>query len=165
MKIETKRLYVYPLQAAEMTALANDLPSLEHLLHVSYQAEPIEGELRQIIKQQNVTTKQDAIHYYWHTFWLLIRKSDRVVVGSADFKDGPDEHGNVEIGYGLGEAFEGQGYMTEAVKGMCAWALSRQGVSHVTAQTELNGFRSQAVLKRCGFKAWFIGETAWWIKA
>ena len=59
-----------------------------------------------------------------------IRKSDNVVVGSADFKNVPDEKGQVEIGYGLGKAFEHEGYMTEAVRAMCSWAkdvYKRQG--------------------------------------
>lgn len=165
MKLETKRLWIQPLQQNELKALANDLSALEHLLGVSYQAEPIEGELKEIIKGQIAITVEDNIHYYWHTFWLLIRKKDHVVVGSADFKDSPDEHGNVEIGYGLGKEFEGHGYMTEAVKAMVSWALAQQGVSHVTAETMLTGVRSQAVLKRCGFIPWHREETAWWIRS
>ncbi|MEY8298927.1 MAG: GNAT family N-acetyltransferase [Emergencia timonensis] len=49
----------------------------------------------------------------------MVRKSDRVVIGSADFKDIPNEAQEVEIGYGLGKDFEHNGYMTEAVQAMC----------------------------------------------
>ena len=51
-------------------------------------------------------TQKDPDNYTWHSFWLLIRKTDRAVVGSADFKDIPDINNEVEIGYGLGELFE-----------------------------------------------------------
>lgn len=163
MKLETKRLYIYPLSPKELRDWVRDLPALEHSLNITYEAEPMEGEFQQIVKGQLKITEEDCIHYYWHTFWLLIRKKDRVVVGSADFKSPPDEKGNIEIGYGLGKQFEGQGYMTEAVDAMCRWGLAQQGVSHIVAETELNAFRSQAVLKRCGFKCWYIEDTAWWI--
>ena len=33
-------------------------------------------------------------------------KTDRIVVGSADFKGLPNAQGEVEIGYGLGKEFE-----------------------------------------------------------
>lgn len=157
-------MYIQPLTANELYLLVHDTKALEHSLGVSYQAEPIEGILKEIFDGQIIHTEKDALHYYWHTFWLLIRKKDRVVVGSADFKDLPDQNGNVEIGYGLGKQFEGNGYMTEAVEAMCTWALSEQGVSHVTAETELDGIRSQHVLKRCGFKPWYTKDTAWWIR-
>jgi hypothetical protein len=45
-------------------------------------------------------TAADEAHYQYHSFFFLIRKADRVVVGSADFKDAPDENGEVEIVYG-----------------------------------------------------------------
>ncbi len=55
----------------------------------------------------------------WHTFWFLIRKTDRIVVGSVVFKDVSGTKQEVEIGYGLGKEFEHNGYMTEAVQAMC----------------------------------------------
>ncbi|WP_423231066.1 GNAT family N-acetyltransferase [Clostridium magnum] len=64
-------------------------------------------------------TRKDPNNYLWHSFFFLIRRDDRIVVGSADSKDIPNGNGEVEIGYGLGKEFEHNGYMTEAVKAMC----------------------------------------------
>ncbi|WP_154696612.1 GNAT family N-acetyltransferase, partial [Clostridium botulinum] len=97
-----------------------------------------------------------------HSFFFLIRKEDRVVVGSADFKNIPNEKGEVEIGYGLGKEFEHNGYMTEAVKAMCKWALKQKGVRNVIAETDLAGFASQRILECCGFKKYKQEETIWW---
>lgn len=99
----------------------------------------MEGIFKEIVSSQLLACKKDPAHYMWYTFWFLIRKSDRTVVGSASFKDIPDEKGEVEIGYGLGKAFEHNGYMTEAVKALCRWALGQNGVQHVTAETDPEG--------------------------
>lgn len=92
----------------------------------------------------------------------MVRKSDRTVVGSADFKAGPNEKGEVEIGYGLSKEFEHNGYMTEAVRAMCLWAKAQNGVSHVIAETYLDNMPSQNILKRCGFEETMRGESVWW---
>lgn len=68
----------------------------------------------------------------------------------------------VEIGYGLGKEFEHKGYMTEAVKAMCAWALEQDKVQHVLAETDMHGLASQHVLQQCGFKEYKRNETIWW---
>lgn len=100
--------------------------------------------------------------YLWHSFWLLIRKTDRTVVGSADFKGIPDAKQEVEIGYGLGKEFEHQGYMTEAAEALCKWALAQDHVSHIIAETDLGGFASQRILQRCGFTEIKRQKTVWW---
>ena len=138
------------------------MPRLEEKLNCSYQAEPLEGIFKEIVSGQLEITRQDSENYLWHSFWLLIRKSDNVVVGSADFKNVPDEKGQVEIGYGLGKAFEHEGYMTEAVRAMCSWAKEQEGVSCIIAETEADGFASQRILKRCGFTEYAGNDTIWW---
>lgn len=160
--IETERLVLVPLEVEELRLWIGDMGALERKLDCIYKAEPMEGMFREIVKGQLKETVRDPEHYYWHSFWFLIRKSDRVVVGSADFKDKPDGNGEVEIGYGLGEEYEHNGYMTEAVEAMCRWALDRPDVSGVIAETEADGAASQKLLERCGFVRYKAGETYWW---
>lgn len=52
--------------------------------------------------------------------------------------------------------------MTEAVRAMCDWALKQNGVKHIIAETELDGFASQRILKRCGFTEYVRDLTVWW---
>lgn len=85
-----------------------------------------------------------------------------MVVGSADFKDIPNMEQAVEIGYGLGKVFEHNGYMTEVVQAMCKWALEQEKVSHIIAETDIDGFASQCILKRCGFVKKRREESIWW---
>ncbi|MFD3157081.1 GNAT family N-acetyltransferase [Haloimpatiens sp. FM7330] len=164
MTIETERLELIPLTSYQLKLWVEDIYALEKELHCTYKAEPMEGFFLEIVKGQLEITEKDKSNYLWHSFWFLIRKKDRIVVGSADFKDVPNKNGEVEIGYGLGKEFEHNGYMTEAVKAMCNWAMKQEKVSHVIAETDLDGFASQRILQRCGFLEEHREETAWWKK-
>ena len=164
MNIDKKRLYLIPLTVGQLRKLTEDINALEKELNCTYKAEPMEGFFLDIVKGQLAITEKDPENYVWHSFWLIIRKSDNVVVGSADFKDIPNESGEVEIGYGLGKEFEHNGYMTEAVEAMCKWAFEQNNVKNVVAETDVDGYASQRILKRCGFKLDKQGETLWWKK-
>ena len=161
--IKTERLELYPLTPQQLKLWIQDIPALEKELNCSYEAEPLEGFFLDIVKGQLKITENDSVNYVWHSFWLLIRKTDRVVVGSADFKNIPNANKEVEIGYGLGKEFEHMGYMTEAVQAMCKWAMQQANVSHVIAETDLDGFASQCILQRCGFTELKRDQTVWWI--
>lgn len=160
--IETERLEIYPLNAMQLKLWTEDIEALEKELHCFYKAEPMEGFFLEIVKGQLAITEKDPVNFMWHSFWLIIRKSDRAVIGSADFKDTPTANREVEIGYGLGKEFEHNGYMTETVKAMCRWAMGQEGVSRIIAETDIDGFASQRILRRCGFAEVSRGETAWW---
>lgn len=162
MALETERLELIPLTSTQLKLWASDIPAMESNLNCVYRAEPMEGHLLESVKGQIEITEKDAANYAWHSFWFLLRKSDRTVVGSADFKDMPNGRGEVEIGYGLGQEFEHHGYMSEAVKAMCGWALEQKGCASVIAETELDNFASQRVLRRCGFAEEKRGESVWW---
>lgn len=162
MRIETKRLELVPLTPHQLQLWIEDIPALDQELNYSYQAEPMEGFFLDIVKGQLAITQNNPEQFLWHSFWFILRKTDRVVVGSADFKDIPDANQEVEIGYGLGKEFEHNGYMTEAVQTMCAWALEQETVSHIIAETDLDGYASQRILQRCGFVEDKRGDTIWW---
>ncbi|MDU1322841.1 MAG: GNAT family N-acetyltransferase [Clostridium botulinum] len=162
MLIQTERLELIPLTLNQLKLWIEDIYQLEKELDCSYKAESMEGFFLEVVKGQYEITQKDPNNYLWHSFFFLVRKEDRVVVGSADFKDIPNESGEVEIGYGLGKEFEHSGYMTEAVKAMCGWALKQNGVTSVIAETDLEGLASQKILKACGFKKDKEEETLWW---
>nr|WP_302830866.1 GNAT family N-acetyltransferase [uncultured Bacteroides sp.] len=162
MKLETERLELIPLLPHQLRLWVENIAILQRDLNCSYRAEPMEGFFLEIVKGQLKITEKNPNDYVWHSFWFLIRKTDRVVVGSADFKDIPNDKQEVEIGYGLGKEFEHQGYMTEAVKAICEWALRQENVAHIIAETEKDGFASQRILQHCGFIEEQHGDTIWW---
>ena len=85
----------------------------------------------------------------WYAVWRIERENG-ALAGDLSFK-GPPVDGAVEIGYGIDEAFRRNGYATEAVEAAVVWALSRDGVTRVEAETEPGNRASQRVLEKCGF--------------
>lgn len=164
MKIETERLEILALTPVQIRLWIENMPILEEKINCCYKAESLEGLFLEIVKHQLSIAENDGTNYFWHGFWFLIRKEDRTVIGSADFKDRPNEKGEVEIGYGLGKSFQHSGYMTEAVHAMCNWALQQKKVAHVIAETDLDGVASQRILRRCGFISTKADkDSLWWI--
>ena len=109
MIVQTERLLLVPLSIRQLDLWVNDLKTLEHDLRCTYDADPLEGEFGETVKNQLKIAMEDERNYLFHSFWFVMRKKDRVVVGSADFKGAPNENGEVEIAYGLGEKYRNHG--------------------------------------------------------
>lgn len=162
MELNTARLIIAALSPAQLALWTEDLPRLEAELACVYRAEPLTGAFKEIVRGQLARVEADPDNYLWRGFWLLIRRADRVVVGAADFKDAPNAAGEVEIGYGLGDGFGHCGFMTEAVRALCCWALTQPGVRTVLAETDRDNKASQRVLERSGFSVRAQTDTLWW---
>ncbi|MEG1773802.1 MAG: GNAT family N-acetyltransferase [Oscillospiraceae bacterium] len=162
MVLKTSRLELFCLTLPQLSLWVDDLASLERELCCTYRAEPMEGFFLETANRRLERAQRDELNALWHSFWLLLRKADRVVVGAASFKNLPNQAGEVEIGYSLGKEFEHNGYMTEAVQALCDFALRQNGVSRLLAETELDGLASQRILQRCGFSEQRRGEPIWW---
>ena len=158
--INTERLELIPLTARQLGLWVDEPETLENELNCRHM--PAEDFFRDIIRMQIVKAENDPQNEVYHSFWWIVRKSDRVAVGSCGFKNVPGDKGEVEIGYGLTKEYEGAGYMTEAIKAFCDWALARPEVSCVIAETEADNPKSENVLKRVGFVLERQDETNWW---
>jgi len=101
------------------------------------------------------------------TSWLIVRKSDRMLMGEAGFKGPPSEYDAVEIGYGINEAHRGQGIMTEAVGALCDFAFmqKKHKAALITAFTKPANIASHRVLEKNGFARVSAGGGLWkWTK-
>lgn len=87
--------------------------------------------------------------------WFCIRREPRELVGNAGFKGSPGD-GLVEIGYSMLEAHQRNGYCTEAVKALIAWAFGHSAVQTVIAHTLPELVPSIRVMEKCGLS--FAGE-------
>jgi RimJ/RimL family protein N-acetyltransferase len=162
MELETERLFLKLLTLSQLKLWVNSISMLEMELNCKCDAEPIEGEFLNIIHNQIKIIENDPENYVYHSFWFIIRKEDKTVVGSMDFKNIPNELKEIEIGYGLGKKYEHNGYMTEAVKAFCKKAFEDKKIETIIAETEVENTSSFKVLERCGFKKYKEERTLWW---
>jgi RimJ/RimL family protein N-acetyltransferase len=139
-----------------------EIEEFEKEMNCTYKGEPLVDFFREYVGGQIVTITKDEANYLFHTFWIIICKSNRIAVGSAAFKGTPNQKKEIEIGYGLGKEFEHNGYMTETVKEMCKWGLEQDNVKHIIAETDVDGYASQRILQRNGFERYKFDDSSWW---
>lgn len=91
--------------------------------------------------------------FHWYTSWQIILSEQSRPIGFACFQGPPAAPDfTVELGYRIHLPFRRQGYMTEAAKKLCQWALAQSDVHTVCAQTEQGNYPSEGVLKNCGMQ-------------
>lgn len=141
-ELKTKRLVLRPMSDDEIRSLIDETPVEE--LKAAY-TEMLDG-------CTGHPEERD-----WYAPWLISLKKGGRSVGDACFK-GPQSLGAVEIGYGIDEEFQNQGFCTEAAKALIDWAFSHEDVFFVEAEAEENNAASLRVIEKLGFKRYGMGE-------
>lgn len=139
MKLETQRLDVIP--CTEKT--------VEIAINQAYDNGPQ-------IPAYLTLLNGDPSLLYWGS-WLVVRKSDVIVLGDIGFKGKPDKNKVVEIGYGFLKNYWNNGYATEAVGALIQWAFRTSKVDKVVAETLHDNYGSIRVLEKLNMKK--ISET------
>lgn len=81
----------------------------------------------------------------------LIRVQD-MIVGLMSYKDSPQQHSAVEIGYGLASPWRGRGVARAAVGALIRLAQDDPRIDALLAETEAANVRSRRVLIHHGFR-------------
>ena len=132
--IETKRLKIYPANKNQMEAFIAGQST--DVLRTAY-SEMLEGCLLNSQKWE------------WYAIWMIELKNG-THIGELCFK-GLDINGVAEIGYGISEEYQNQGYAAEAVKAVLTWAFKNPEVTAIEAETDAENTASKRVLEKCGF--------------
>ena len=132
--IETKRLIIYVASQDEM----------EHF---------IKAQTIDVLKLAYTEMLNGCLNnpnqWEWYAIWMIELK-DGTHIGELCFK-GLDSDGIAEIGYGISEKYQNNGYATEAVEAVLEWALNHPNVTAVEAETDAENAASKRVLEKCGF--------------
>lgn len=156
--IETQRLLIKPLTYEQLIKYINCNDSLYTDLDLDSTERSISIELKEALEQTIVPNVADTSkNYLFNTLWTIVAKAQNKMVGDICFIGEPDANGKVEIGYGTYDAFQGKGYMKEAVEGIVKWAFEQLNVKVVVASTNKDNIASYTVLEKNGFVK--IGET------
>ena len=70
----------------------------------------------------------------------------------------------MEIGYSVLPLFQNQGFATEMVAALVAWALSKPTVECVVAETSAENHASRRVLSKVGFLPVGVGRDAEYLR-
>ena len=134
ISVYTARLELSPLEADAIQALldgnAQQLKSLTGATFPDPVAPPpYMAESLPVVRDRLRRLPGEAP--WWN--WIVVREASGEAVGSVAFGGMPEIDGSVLIGYAMYPGYEGQGYATEAVRAMVAWAFAQPGVRTVRA--------------------------------
>jgi ribosomal-protein-alanine N-acetyltransferase len=151
--IDTGRLRIIPLNYNELGLYLQSKGRFEKFLKLTNTGRTLVPEIKKRVQEQ-VLPKMKAAgkdDYLFHTFWIVVDRSERVIVAELGFKGVPDTRAEIEIGYGTFPQQRGKGYMTEALGGMLGWAQARPDVKAILAETEETNLASIRVLQKNNF--------------
>lgn len=83
---------------------------------------------------------------------LIIHNETQTIIGDIGYKGGPNDKGEINLGYSVLPRFQGNGYASEAAAAMVQWGLDQPGVRKITATCSLENAASIRVLQKAGLK-------------
>jgi RimJ/RimL family protein N-acetyltransferase len=156
--IETERLLIKPLTYSQLVKYTFCDNSLEKELNLNETTRIISAELKEALEQTILPSVADETkNYLYSTLWTAISKTENRMVADLCIIGEPNDNGEIEIGYGTYEGFQGKGFMTELVAGIIKWSKTQPNVKSVIASTNKDNIASFKVLQNNNFLQ--IGET------
>lgn len=148
--IITQRLQLIPLNVNQLELALQNIEALETSLNLVIMRSWMTDRVQRAIGMKiDKMQQEDTSQHNWLTYWLIVIKEENVGAGMLGFKGFPDESGSTEIGYGIDEAYQGKGYMHEAVRALIDWAFTQHFCMVITA-TEVENPASRRLLERLG---------------
>jgi [ribosomal protein S5]-alanine N-acetyltransferase len=156
--IETARLILKPLTYEQLVKYTKCDNSLEAELNLNETSRTISSELKEALEQTILPNVADETkNYLYSTLWTAISKSENKMIGDLCIVGEPNAEGEIEIGYGTYDEFQGKGYMTEIVSGIIEWTKAQKIVNAIIATTDKTNAASFKVLEKNNFIK--VGET------
>jgi RimJ/RimL family protein N-acetyltransferase len=84
--------------------------------------------------------------------WGLALRDSYIVIGTTTLFNLNLENGRAELGYAMGHAYWGKGYMNEALKALVSHAFEVMGLRRLEADVDPRNATSIRTLERLGFQ-------------
>ncbi len=157
--IASERLRLLALTAGQLRLYLVHPRQLEESLALRPGLTPAGPALRRAIGLKLAAMGEATERFWpWLTYWLVVIAAEGTGAGLTGFKGQVDAAGQVEIGYGIEQAYRRQGYATEAVGALVNWAFAAPSCLTVTARTLEANEASMAVLRNVGFRLYGAEE-------
>jgi ribosomal-protein-alanine N-acetyltransferase len=151
LTVSTQRLDLIPCSAELARALIRRRIHAGVLLGTRVPDDWPAQDLRDFLPHYVQQLEADPSLLGWG-IWLMIHRTESVVIGDLGFKGKPDHEGTVEIGYSVVPAYRRRGYASEATRALVGWALARPGVRRVVAECAPDNLASIRVLEKLGMQ-------------
>jgi len=156
MKLESKRIEITPLNLNEIKLYIKSRSEFER--HANLTVTGVEvtefyrEEIKEAIEQEPDSWTSKNKEYLFHTFWLMILKETRSIVGQFEFNGHPNQQGEVEIFFMVEEPYRRKGIATEAMIEILKWGCKTKLFRKVLIETDFRNKAAMASLQKLGFK-------------
>jgi ribosomal protein S18 acetylase RimI-like enzyme len=156
LELRTKCLRLAALTLEQLEACLRDPQCLARDLDVYLAPGFVDAPAQRAIAFKTKKMSELAVEAHpWYTYWLIVIDEESRGVGLAGFKGAPDDHGQVEIGYGIDPAYRRRGYTAEAVEALIAWAFRDPACRAVLADTLKENVASNRLLVKVGMQVYY----------
>ena len=159
MLIHTPNLRLLTCERPHLEAIVRDPQSLGELLGVSIPADW--PAYPQAYPHALALLNAQPLRP-WSGWWLylFIHPNEDALIGCGGFKDAPDAHGRIEVGFEIARAFRNRGLDAEALSGLIGYAFTRPDVDAVEALSLPKGDMRARAFAAAGMQAAGICEDA-----
>lgn len=151
--IPTQRLDLFCLTTEELFGIGSSDDVFANRSFENPHGVISEEDLPRTNRVQDV--RENPTHVRWY-YRVIVDRGRNVAVGSVSFHGAPDERGMVEIGIGIAEPEQGNGFASEALFGMWNWAAHQPDVKFLRYTVSPDNAASMAIIKKFEFPQ--IGE-------
>ncbi len=152
MFILLQRLIIIPLTYNQLVKYVKCDGTLEKEFNLNPNSRIISDELKEALENTILPNVADTTkNYLFSTLWTAISIAENSMVGDLCIVGEPNKLGEIEIGYGTYEEYQGRGYMTEIVGGIIEWAKTQASVKSIIASTLKSNLASFKVLEKNKF--------------
>ena len=163
IKLETERLYLFPLNSNNLALSIENYGKMETNLGLRVTDTILDDEMKYAMQVRLRKVLEDEENYLWLTNWAVVFIEENRIIGFVMIKGYPNENGEVTVGYGINEKYRRNGYATEALRGLTEWIFGNPKSLCVIADTEKRNIPSHKVLENVGaVKYKETDELIWW---
>lgn len=182
MSVINKSNYLFSIKLGGKRFAVVDILETERLLLVPYQLSFIEATLigdnkLSEVSGYSVAKEWPGVEFFFYLPYVLeavkenknkekwthlvILKSENKIIGEVSAQGSPEITGEAELGYGIVDAYAGNGYATEGASAFLNWLVSEE-IKIIKAKTYLYHKKSQHILTKLGFikkgEGFFAGD-------
>jgi [ribosomal protein S5]-alanine N-acetyltransferase len=131
--LTTDRLTIIPCTIEMMRAIVIAPQDLSMFIGATIPRGWPEADLVEALPYFVSELEKDPQAYVW-LVWIIISKTDNVLIGSIGFRGKPNSGGTIELGYGILPEYRNRGFAFEAAQALVNWAKKMDGVKKITAE-------------------------------
>jgi len=146
VRLETKRLILRPTSISDAEQMYNNWaadPEVTKFLLWQPHAD-IEAT-KSVLAAWDI--RLERLDYY---HWGMVLKESGQIIGTCGSLGINEAHRSTELGYCMGRAYWGKGYMSEAVAAIIDFLFKTVGLNRIAAGHDPNNVASGRVMQKCG---------------